>query len=113
MSGYHVAPEQLDAYSRALSGHRSAVERVKGLVDQADVSDKSWGVVGIFVKDQYTGMLGDFNDLLDDLSFGLQSGSDKMRSAAEQYRSAEQEAERSLREVLLRINAAKLSDKAV
>lgn len=113
MSGYRVTPEHLDGYSRKLSGHMSAVDGVKGLVGEADVSDESWGVVGLVVKQRYTDMLSDFESLLDDLRNGLQSGSEKMKDAAERYRTAEQESRRKLMEILSRINAGKETDKTV
>ncbi|MEY7972082.1 type VII secretion target [Saccharomonospora xinjiangensis] len=112
MSGYSVTPEHLDSYSQRLTGHMSAVERVKGMVEESDVSDESWGVVGLLVKGQYTDMLGDFNSLLDELRNGLQSGSDKIKNAAERYRTAEQENQRRLKEILSQLNAVNETGKA-
>ncbi|SEQ29579.1 hypothetical protein SAMN05216188_102681 [Lentzea xinjiangensis] len=53
MSGFSADPEELRKLAGKLDGHRSTASKITELVDRADVGDKSWGVVGIFVKDQY------------------------------------------------------------
>jgi hypothetical protein len=52
-------------------------------------------VVGLFVKDDYTRMLGDLNDLFQALQDGLQSGADKFNGAAQDY-DAQEEAVKQL-----------------
>lgn len=59
-------------------------------MDEADVDDKSWGVVGIFVKQQYKQMLADLKDTFTAISEGLDSGAEKFRDTAQGY--ADQEA---------------------
>jgi hypothetical protein len=88
--GFNVDPGGLDGYSGKLSGDKNLVSEVSGLVAQSDVGDQSWGVVGIFVKSSYTGMLGDLNSLLGEMSDGLASGAQKMTECAEAYREVEQ-----------------------
>lgn len=95
MSGFDVNPEELRAFAGKLDGHRSTAAEIAGLVAQADVGDKSWGVVGLFVKDDYTRMLGDLNDLFQALQDGLQSGADKFNGAAQDY-DAQEEAVKQL-----------------
>jgi uncharacterized protein YukE len=85
MSGFDVNPEELRTFAGRLDGHRGTAAEIAGLVAKADVSDKSWGVVGLFVKDNYTQMLGDLNDLFTAMQEGLQSGSDKFKGAAQDY----------------------------
>ncbi|WP_197320636.1 hypothetical protein [Saccharomonospora sp. NB11] len=89
MTGFHVDLDALYRYSQALASHRSAVNTVRDQVDQADVGDESWGIVGLFVKQDYTNMLGDLKDLLSEMEEGLQSASYKVRTAAMHYRVAE------------------------
>lgn len=89
MSGFNVNIEALHQYSRKLASHKSAVNKVSGLVDQADVGDESWGVVGWFVKQSYTDMLSDLKDLMTEMENGLQSASDKINAAAKHYQEAE------------------------
>lgn len=85
MSGFDVNPQELRTFAGKLDGHRGTAAEIAGLVAKADVGDKSWGVVGLFVKDDYTRMLGDLNDLFQALQDGLQSGADKFNGAAQDY----------------------------
>lgn len=85
MSGFDVNPEELRTFAGKLDGFRSTTSEIAGLVAQSDVSNKSWGVVGWFVKDDYTRMLGDLNDLFTAMQEGLQSGADKFNGAAQDY----------------------------
>jgi sensor domain CHASE-containing protein len=90
VSGFSVEPEELREYADKLQGHRGFAGEVSALVDKADVGDRSWGVVGIFVKQQYTEMLGDLKDTLTAMTEGLDSGAEKFRDTAKGY--ADQEA---------------------
>ncbi|SDG96887.1 hypothetical protein SAMN05216553_1143 [Lentzea fradiae] len=96
MSGYSVDPEELNAYADKLQEHRSFAGQVTGLVGKSDVGDKSWGVVGIFVKQQYTEMLGDLKDTLTAMTDGLDSGIGKFRDTAKGYADQEE----ALRKIL-------------
>src|SRR5262245_36158224 len=90
MEGFHVKTGGLDTYSGTLSGDKDLVGEVTGLVGQSDVGDESWGIVGIFVKSKYTDMLGDLNDLLGDMTEGLEHGAEKVTACAAVYRGIEQ-----------------------
>lgn len=90
MSGFSVEPEELRQFAGKLDGHRSTASKIAELVGKADVGDKSWGVVGIFVKDQYTQMLGDLKETMQAMQDGLQSGSDKFRDTADGYAQEEE-----------------------
>lgn len=90
MSGFSVNPEELREFAGKLDGHRSTASKIAELVGKADVGDKSWGVVGLVVKNQYTQMLGDFKDTLNAMQEGLQSGSDKFRDTADGYAQQEE-----------------------
>jgi hypothetical protein len=87
--GFNVNLAGIDNYAGKLSGDKALVSEVRGLVSQSDVGDESWGIVGLFVKSTYTGMLGDLNGLLGDMSDGLQGGADKMTETAADYRAVE------------------------
>lgn len=84
--GFAVNLDGVDKYSGTLTEDKALVAEVSGLVTQSDVGDESWGVVGLFVKSKYTGMLGDLNELLTDMTEGLQAGADKMAECAAAYR---------------------------
>jgi uncharacterized protein YukE len=88
--GFDVNVEELRTFAGKLDGHRGTAAEIAGLVAKADVTDKSWGVVGLFVKGQYTQMLDDLNDVFHALQDGLQSGSDKFNGAAQDYDEQEQ-----------------------
>jgi uncharacterized protein YukE len=90
MSGFSVNPDELREFAGKLDGHHSTASKIAELVAKADVGDKSWGVVGIFVKDQYTQMLGDLKETMQAMQDGLQSGSDKFRDTAEGYAQQEE-----------------------
>ncbi|GAA5153422.1 MULTISPECIES: ESX-1 secretion-associated protein [Amycolatopsis] len=87
--GFDVNADELRQYAGKLDAQHGTAGEIAGLVGKADVGDKSWGVVGLFVKNQYTQMLGDLNDLFGDLQEGLQSGAEKFRGAAEGYQAQE------------------------
>ncbi|MEU7475203.1 ESX-1 secretion-associated protein [Lentzea sp. NPDC042327] len=89
MSGFDVNPAELTAFAGKLDGYRSAASELAGLVGQSDVGGKSWGVIGLFVKDEYTQMLNDLNELFKDMQNGLQSGADKFRGTAQGYQDQE------------------------
>ena len=90
MSGFSVNPEELREYASKLDGHRTTASAIKGLVDKADVSNKSWGVVGLFVFDTYKDLLSDLKDTFQAMEEGLESGAGKLRDTAQGY--ADQEA---------------------
>lgn len=90
MSGFDVNPDELTQFAGKLDGHKSTASAIKGLVDKADVSNKSWGVVGLFVFDNYQALLGDLREMFKEMEEGLQSGSDKFRGTAEGYREQEE-----------------------
>lgn len=90
MSGFDVNPEELRQFAGKLDGHHSRASDVAGLVAKADVSNKSWGLYGLFVKDNYTQMLGDLKDMFSDMQTGLQSASDKFRGTAQGYADQEE-----------------------
>ncbi|MFF5986298.1 ESX-1 secretion-associated protein [Prauserella flavalba] len=89
MTGFNVNEDELRQYADKLAGQKDTASQIHSLVDKADVGDKSWGVVGLFVKSDYTQMLADLNDMFTSMEEGLQSGSDKFKSAADGYRQHE------------------------
>lgn len=90
MSGFSVNPEELREYADKLYGHRAFAGQITGLVHKSDVGDKSWGVVGIFVKQQYTELLKDLEDTLTAMTEGLDSGVEKFRDTAKGYADQEE-----------------------
>ncbi|KAA9162929.1 ESX-1 secretion-associated protein [Amycolatopsis acidicola] len=99
-TGHAVVVAALREYSGKLDGDVAVPKEVSGLVDQSDVGDKSWGVVGLFVKEKYTDMLGDLKDLLTEMGAGLQAASQKFGSAANAYEQHEDDSKQLLGEIL-------------
>lgn len=90
MTGFVVDDEDLRRYADKLSNQRERATAIGGLVDTVDVGDQSWGVVGLFVKNEYSEMLADLKVLFGQLDQGLQSGAEKFKQAAEGYRRNEE-----------------------
>ncbi|GGU74130.1 WXG100 family type VII secretion target [Lentzea flava] len=90
MSGFDVNPDELTQFAGMLDAQRDTAAAIAGLVGKADVGNKSWGVVGIFVKSSYTEKLNELKELFTDLQNGLQSGAEKFRGTAQGYREQEE-----------------------
>lgn len=90
MSGFDVNPDELMTFAGKLDGHHGKAAAIAGLVGKADVGGKSWGVVGLFVKDEYTQQLAELKDLFTDMQNGLQSAAGKFRGTAQGYREQEE-----------------------
>jgi hypothetical protein len=90
MTGFNVNSDELRQYSDKLAAQKDTAGQISGLVGKADVGDKSWGVVGLFVKDNYTAMLADLEGLFTSLQEGYQSGADKFKRAADGYEQHEE-----------------------
>ncbi len=101
MSQFSVNPAELNAYADKLYGHRAFAGQIAGLVNKSDVGDKSWGVVGIFVKQQYTQMLKDLEDTLTAMTEGLDSGVEKFRDTAKGYADQEEALQQILDGILV------------
>ena len=101
MSQFSVNPAELNAYADKLYGHRAFAGQIAGLVNKSDVGDKSWGVVGIFVKQQYTQMLTDLEDTLTAMTEGLDSGVEKVRDTAKGYADQEEALQQILDGILV------------
>ncbi|WP_028847109.1 MULTISPECIES: type VII secretion target [Thermocrispum] len=61
------------------------------LVDKADVSNESWGAVGLFTKQGYTNMLGSLKGLLDQMQEGCRQAGEKFSAAARVYTETDDE----------------------
>jgi hypothetical protein len=90
MSGFDVNPDELRQFAGKLDGHLGRAGEIAGLVAKADVGDKSWGVVGLFTKSEYTQRLADLKDLFADMQAGMQSGAEKFRGTADGYADQEE-----------------------
>lgn len=90
--GYTVNVPALRTYSKNLGFYEEEADAFGRLVDQADVTNESWGLIGLAVKGQYTDKLQELRDLLDTMKQGVQTFSDKINTAATIYQGAEDDA---------------------
>ncbi|QWF79683.1 type VII secretion target [Amycolatopsis sp. CA-230715] len=83
--GHVVDTAALKKYSQDLGYYHGEAEKFGKLVDQADVTDKSWGLIGLAVKETYTGKLSELRELLEAMKTGVDAFSAKLTKAAEIY----------------------------
>jgi len=108
--GYAVDIAALTKYSEDLKSNKESVAQVTGKVDEADVGDESWGIVGLFVKHKYTDMLGDLKDLLKEMEDGLGSASEKIGSAAKAYQEQDDQHKQSLSDIVKQLDDVVVRD---
>jgi hypothetical protein len=87
--GYQVRVDALHDYAGVLGQYREQGAKFAEKVGQADVGDKSWGVVGLFTKHGYDETLHELRDLLTSMADGLASAQEKFTDAARVYQGAE------------------------
>ncbi|GAB3707674.1 hypothetical protein GCM10027598_11180 [Amycolatopsis oliviviridis] len=98
--GHEVVIEALRTYSGKLGQDVQIPNEVGRLVQQSDVGDESWGVVGLFVKNEYTEMLTDLQDLVIEMGAGLTAASEKLGNAATIYEQNEHDNVKALNDIL-------------
>lgn len=106
MSGYTVDPDNLRKYASKLSNQQDTASGISGLVEKADVSEQSWGIVGLFVKDSYTSMLTDLREMFDSMINGFESASNKFDEAAQNYEDSDQSVSQLLGGIKVEIDEA-------
>lgn len=84
-TGFSVRVPGLRGYGGNLDEFASQADTFAELVNKADVSDESWGLVGLATKGSYSDALAELNDLLSRMKDGLTTAADKIRKAAELY----------------------------
>ena len=108
--GYGVDIGALTKYSGDLKSNKDSVSKVTGKVEEADVGDKSWGIVGLFVKHKYTDMLNDLKDLLKEMENGLETASAKIGTAAKAYQDADDQHKQALSEIVKQLDDVVVRD---
>lgn len=87
--GYRVRVDALHAYVADLGKYREQSAEITAKAGQADVGDRSWGVVGIFTKGGYDDTLRELRSLLASIADGLASAQAKLTDAANVYQGVE------------------------
>lgn len=83
--GHAVNTQALTDYAKNLGYYKEEAGKFGDLVDQADVTDKSWGLIGLAVKQTYTGKLAELRELLELMKTGVDAYSGKLTQAASIY----------------------------
>ncbi|MBB4686484.1 type VII secretion target [Amycolatopsis jiangsuensis] len=89
--GHTVDVPALRTYASTLENYKTEAGKFGNLVNQADVTDKSWGLIGLAVKQTYTSKLDELRELLEAMKSGVDAFSAKMNQAAEIYDGHEQD----------------------
>ena len=87
--GYQVEVDALRKYVGVLGKYKDQGAKFTEKVGQADVGDKSWGVVGLFTKHGYDETLHELRDLLASMAEGLTAAQGKFTDAANVYQGTE------------------------
>ncbi|MGW4057189.1 hypothetical protein ACWEGE_02860 [Amycolatopsis sp. NPDC004747] len=87
--GYRIEVDALHQYVGDLDEYRDQGAKITEKVAQADVGDKSWGVVGLFTKSGYDDTLRELHSLLTSIADGLASAQAKLTDAANVYQGVE------------------------
>lgn len=95
-----VDPKQLEDYASYLNDKQAFPAEVKNLVAQSDVSNESWGLIGLATKEDYVDLLHQLQDRLDDMKDGLQSAAEKFTLSAKEYRESEARGEQTFKSLL-------------
>lgn len=91
-TGHTVNTKALHQYAQDLGAYKTEADEFGKLIDQADVTDESWGLIGLAVKQTYTDKLTELRDLLDRMREGVDAFTDKIDRAAEIYDGHEKDA---------------------
>ncbi|RZQ64164.1 type VII secretion target [Amycolatopsis suaedae] len=90
--GHKVNVEALTKYATDLGYYKTEADKFGALVDKADVTNESWGLIGLAVKDTYTGKLAELRELLGLMKTGVDAFSDKLNKAASIYKGFDDDA---------------------
>ena len=84
-----VVVDALNAYSTQLGYYDSEADKFGALVDEADVTNEAWGVMGAFAKSSYVERLSELRSLLDEMKQGVEALTAKMKDTAAIYQGTE------------------------
>lgn len=90
--GYGVDIPALKTYASNLDFYNTEADKFGNLVDQADVTNESWGLIGLYCKQFYTEKLAELRDLLGEMKQGVDSLGEKITTAASIYDGMEDDA---------------------
>jgi hypothetical protein len=89
--GIQVDVAALTAYAGQLGYYGDEADKFGSLVDQADVTNEAWGVMGAWAKKSYTDRLGELRSLLADMKEGVETLAAKLNDTAAVYQGVEED----------------------
>jgi len=81
----------LTSYATQLDYYQGEADNFGRVVDEADVTNEAWGIVGIWAKQGYTERLTELRSLLTEMKSGVASLTDKMIDTAAAYQNQEED----------------------
>lgn len=102
--GFAVDVAALRNYRSDLSRYEEQTARLSGQVAEADVTNESWGVVGLFVLEQYNETLGKLREHLAQMAGFLGAVGERVHETANSYQRDELETERRLAALVRRLD---------
>ncbi len=87
--GTHVDLSALTNYSSQLSYYSSEADRFGAVIDQADVTNEAWGLIGIWAKQSYTDRLTELRSLLAEMKEGVGDLTTKVTDSVAVYQGNE------------------------
>jgi hypothetical protein len=90
-SGVQVDVAALTAYARQLGYYDGEADKFGALIDQADVTNEAWGVVGVWAKKSYADRLSELRSLLTEMKQGVEALTSKISESAAVYQGNEED----------------------
>ena len=87
--GTHVDLSALTSYSSQLGYYSSEADRFGAVIDQADVTNEAWGLIGIWAKQSYTDRLTELRSLLAQMKEGVGELTTKVTDSVAVYQGNE------------------------
>lgn len=103
-AGHAVNHEELHKFSGDLGNYKNQSDQIGKLIHEADVGDKSWGVVGLFTKQQYTSTLDSLVGHVREMTEGFGTLSDKIKTAADGYKGDDDKIKDTFKQILDGLN---------
>lgn len=89
--GYQVYVDALRAYGKNVAEYQNQGDRFSDLISEANVGNQSWGVVGLFTKDEYDQARTELVSLVDNMKASMHTLSYKIKEAADVYDGIEED----------------------
>jgi uncharacterized protein YukE len=90
--GIQVDVPALTAYAKQLGYYETEADNFGRLVDQADVTNEAWGIMGAWAKKAYVDRLTELRSLLEEMKQGVEGLSTKITDTATVYQGLEDDA---------------------